>query len=182
MGLDTAGYGNAARAVSVSLALAGAAQDTRGAGSDVLGVDIESLLGGRYDDTLAGDAGANRLDGGSGDDALAGGGGNDTLAGGTGIDTLTGGAGSDLFVFVAGGGGDRVLDFAGGDLLLFSGFGAGYDSVGEILSTARQDVFGGVVETLIRVPNPGGAGTTSVVLVGVSLASLDAADFAPISR
>jgi Ca2+-binding RTX toxin-like protein len=39
---------------------------------------MSSVLG--YNDTLAGDGAANRLDGGDGDDALSGGDGDDTLA------------------------------------------------------------------------------------------------------
>ncbi len=52
------------------------------------------------------------------------------------------------------------------------GFGTGFDTVGEILAVADQ-VGGSVV---FRLPERDG-GQTEITLVGVSLASLDAADF-----
>jgi Ca2+-binding RTX toxin-like protein len=66
-----------------------------------------------------GNALANSLFGNSGDNALDG---------ATGADVLTGNAGNDAFVFHMGqGGGDTVVDFAGGgaDSLRFVGYGAG---------------------------------------------------------
>jgi serralysin len=70
-------------------------------------MDIENLLGSKLDDSLAGDAGANRLDGWSGNDSLQGGGGADTLVGGAGRDLFVGGAGAD--VFTGGAGKDRYV-------------------------------------------------------------------------
>lgn len=69
-------------------------------GTDALGdrfVSVEDLLGSLRNDTLLGDAVANRLYGGSGHDCLFGRDGNDTLYGGVGNDMLVGGRGSDLF-------------------------------------------------------------------------------------
>src|SRR6185503_3505297 len=117
-GSDTACYGDAASAVTVSLAVA-EAQDTGGAGSDTL-VSIENLTGSGFNDKLTGDGGGNVLKGGAGADRLEGGGGNDTLDGGSGSDTAcygdaasavtvslavaeaqdTGGAGSDTLVSI----------------------------------------------------------------------------------
>jgi Ca2+-binding RTX toxin-like protein len=57
---------------------------------------IEGIVGSRFNDTLGGDAAANRLDGGDGNDSLAGRDGADSLYGGAGNDTLTGGAGVDI--------------------------------------------------------------------------------------
>ncbi|HOZ31281.1 MAG TPA: calcium-binding protein, partial [Tabrizicola sp.] len=57
---------------------------------------IEGVVGSRFNDTLGGDAEANRLDGGDGSDSLAGRAGNDSLYGGAGTDTLLGGSGADL--------------------------------------------------------------------------------------
>jgi hypothetical protein len=56
---------------------------------------VETADGGRGDDMLIGDAGANELEGGPGDDHLRGGGGDDSLAGGGGTDALRGGPGDD---------------------------------------------------------------------------------------
>ncbi|HET8728675.1 MAG TPA: calcium-binding protein, partial [Alphaproteobacteria bacterium] len=107
------------------------------AGADMLvgndGNDI--LLGGDGDDLVFGDAGSDWIDGQGGRDLLHGGDEDDILAGGTGYDVLDGGAGSDwlvggqdddLFVFLRGeADGDRVLDFEGGDELVFEGYGEG---------------------------------------------------------
>ncbi len=94
-GADIASYLNAAGAVTVSLAIAGA-QNTGAAGIDTL-ISIEALEGGNFADTLTGDAGGNRLDGLGGDDMLDGGAGNDVLVGGGGADTLDGGLGIDTY-------------------------------------------------------------------------------------
>lgn len=85
----------------------GAANDklTGNAGADVLNGD-----GGA--DALLGGAGKDQLFGGSGTDALFGDGGADTLTGGTAADKLSGGLGADIFVFAAGDGADRILDFS----------------------------------------------------------------------
>ncbi len=60
---------------------------------------IEIFDGTIFDDTLRGNAAANRFIGGYGDDRLEGRAGNDYLIGGGGSDILTGGAGSDVFEF-----------------------------------------------------------------------------------
>jgi Ca2+-binding RTX toxin-like protein len=95
-GSDTASYADAASGVSVSLAIA-APQATGGSGSDTL-IAIENLTGSAYDDTLRGDANANRLSGAQGNDFLNGGAGNDTLDGGAGNDHLWGDTGADSLV------------------------------------------------------------------------------------
>lgn len=74
-GNDTAYFGYASAAVTVSLAIAGP-QATGGAGSDTL-LNIESLTGSNHNDTLTGNAGINILNGGAGADSLTGGAGND---------------------------------------------------------------------------------------------------------
>lgn len=83
---DTASYVNAASAVNVSLAIAGA--QATGVGNDTL-ANFENLLGSTYDDTLTGDGNNNVLDGGEGNDTLIGGAGADTLKGGVGTDTAS---------------------------------------------------------------------------------------------
>lgn len=79
-------------AVRVDLA-AGTATEWDG-GHDTL-ISIVGAVGTDFNDTLRGDAGANRLEGGAGNDLLAGRGGDDVLVGGDGADTLQGGAGTD---------------------------------------------------------------------------------------
>ncbi|MDD5273504.1 MAG: calcium-binding protein, partial [Methylovulum sp.] len=101
LGVDTASYLYVASAVTASLAVAGG-QNTLGSGSDTL-TGIENLTGGNYNDTLAGNAGAN------------------VLVGGVGFDTLTGGGGADTFDFNAlsemgtlSGATDVITDFVSG--------------------------------------------------------------------
>lgn len=61
--------------------------------------NIENAICGSADDSLSGNALANRLDGGAGDDVLAALDGDDTLLGGAGDDSLNGGNGNDTVVF-----------------------------------------------------------------------------------
>lgn len=74
-GVDTVSYDNACAAVCVDLRLTGW-QWTGGGLFDKLS-GFESIVGSRYNDTLIGDAGANRLNGGLGRDKMSGGLGND---------------------------------------------------------------------------------------------------------
>jgi Ca2+-binding RTX toxin-like protein len=76
-GIDTAGYSAAAAAVTVSLMLPGAAQNTGGAGVDTL-IGIENLTGSAFGDTLTGNDLANVLNGGGGADTMLGRDGDDT--------------------------------------------------------------------------------------------------------
>jgi Ca2+-binding RTX toxin-like protein len=76
LGVDTVSYLYAASAVTANLAVAGS-QNTLGSGSDTL-IGIENLNGGNYNDTLAGNAGANVLNGDGGADTMTGGDGADT--------------------------------------------------------------------------------------------------------
>ncbi|MDH4385034.1 MAG: M10 family metallopeptidase C-terminal domain-containing protein [Caulobacter sp.] len=100
---------------------------------------VESLIGSDFNDSLTGDAGANRLDGGLGDDLLIGGLGADQLIGGGGVDTadygaalaavivdlktglVSGGAGADSLSGVENISGsafnDRLTGFTGDNLL-----------------------------------------------------------------
>lgn len=73
------GLGFTVGAVSVSLALQGAAQAT-GIGSMTIS-NVENLSGSTFDDILTGDGNANGLYGAAGNDSLVGGAGNDLLYG-----------------------------------------------------------------------------------------------------
>lgn len=87
-------------------------------------LNLKPISGGVIDTS-----GDDNLVGGDLQDLLNGGAGNDVLNGGKGNDTLVGGAGSDTFKFLAGDGlfeyrllnADKILDFAIGDKLAFSG-------------------------------------------------------------
>jgi Ca2+-binding RTX toxin-like protein len=74
-GIDTASFGNANGAVTVSLATT-TMQNTVGSGSDTLN-NIENLTGSSFNDTLTGNAVTNSLNGGAGADTMSGGGGSD---------------------------------------------------------------------------------------------------------
>lgn len=119
IGVDTLRFTGAAP-VRVNLGTTG--PQATGRGVDTIR-NIENLLTGAGNDTLTGNAAANSLTAGAGNDLLAGMGGNDRLfgqagadrlRGGAGNDTLHGGAGADSFLFSAGDGSDRILDFTDG--------------------------------------------------------------------
>ena len=91
-GIDTVSYSDSWSYVVVNLET-GVGQ--YGAASRDTIVNVENVVGSNYNDTLTGDAGANKLDGGAGNDVLHGGAGNDILIGGLGADVLDGGDGVD---------------------------------------------------------------------------------------
>lgn len=100
-GIDTASYANSTAGVNINLANNGA-QNTGGAGIDTL-LNFENLLGGGFNDNLAGTDNANQLNGGAGSDRL------------------TGGNGADTFIFNSPLGTDTVTDFdSATERLLFS--------------------------------------------------------------
>jgi Ca2+-binding RTX toxin-like protein len=70
-GLDRVSYATAEAAVRVDLRISGA-QATGGSGSDRL-INIEGLIGSRFDDVLSAGTGHNVLEGGAGADTLRGG-------------------------------------------------------------------------------------------------------------
>jgi subtilisin-like proprotein convertase family protein len=100
-------------------------------------LQMESMHGTSFNDTMRGDAGSNLIDGGAGDDTLLsyspydtltpysslgdvmlGGIGNDLLFSGTGNDYLDGGANNDILE--VGGGTDTVVTGTGSDTIFFS--------------------------------------------------------------
>ncbi|HEX7946565.1 MAG TPA: PQQ-dependent sugar dehydrogenase, partial [Phenylobacterium sp.] len=140
-----------------------------GAGNDwvVGGKDQDSLTGDDGDDIVYGNLGDDTGDGGTGADLIRGGQGNDVLRGGDGADliygdrgddTMAGGPGGDLFASFGDAGLDQITDFvrAQGDRLRLDA-GSSY--------TASQQG----PDTVVDI-----AGGARVVLVGVTLANLDA--------
>ena len=118
-GLDTVRF-TVSTAVVTNLSKT-AAQDT-GLGKDMIR-NVENVVTGAGNDRVTGSAAANMLTAGSGNDTLSGQAGNDRLSGqagndrlhgGAGNDILSGGTGADQFLFSAGGGTDRITDFADG--------------------------------------------------------------------
>jgi Ca2+-binding RTX toxin-like protein len=107
-GIDRVTYDDASGAVTVHLALGMTLAAP--AGSDDL-VAIENVTGSDFDDTLVGDASANRIEGGDGDDNIYGREGDDVLDGGEGVDTANYWD-APAFVYVDLGKGDA--DFGGG--------------------------------------------------------------------
>ena len=103
--IDIDGYAKSGITVDVAAGTMSGGGDA-GAGNATLS-NIERVVGGGFNDSIIGDAGANQLEGRSG---------NDTLAGAGGVDTLFGGAGNDSFVFGEFGtaNADRIADFASG--------------------------------------------------------------------
>lgn len=88
--------------------------------------DVEHAFGGDGNDTITGNALANRLLGGRGNDSLNGGADLDYLDGGKGNDMLTGGADRDLFIIRPdAGAADTITDFSlatGGEKIILVGF------------------------------------------------------------
>jgi Ca2+-binding RTX toxin-like protein len=85
-GFNSADYHDAAGAVSVDLTTTGA-QNTRSSGYDRL-INIQRVVGSRFDDFLRGNSLDNILNGKEGDDFLRGEGGDDILNGSLGVDTV----------------------------------------------------------------------------------------------
>ncbi len=97
-GTNTASYEHATSAGGTIVSLSNAATNTGHALGDTY-FAIQNLLGSRFNDTLTGNGGKNRIDGRFGDDTLKGEGSDDILIGGRGKDTQTGGGGKDTFRF-----------------------------------------------------------------------------------
>ncbi len=161
IGFDVADYSDAASAVTLrtyvgwDVGTGGwGSQNTGGAGVDKL-VDIEGLVGSRFDDHLYGRIDAFSIeqgwtfdeyfDGGDGNDFIEAGDGNDTLFGGSGADTLNGGDDND--VLLGGGGNDAINGGNGYDI-------AGYGGVRRAYVASATSVSGGVeggIDTLTGV-------------------------------
>jgi Ca2+-binding RTX toxin-like protein len=154
-GSDTASYVTSAVGVYAFFG------DFGNATGDAVGddlIDIENMTGSAFADILGMDAGANILDGGAG---------NDRLFGLDGADTLIGG-GADAFRWNSGGafGADVVTDFADGiDRLDMRGSGVS-------LSNLTSTQVGSAVQVTVSGPATG-----TILLQGLTLAQITAADF-----
>jgi len=148
----------------------------------------DTLVGGKGDDVLLGDGrvtiddhdagtsgpivtvtdvGLDTFPSPTGNDVLDGGQGKDVLNGGGGDDLLTGGQGRDIFAIGPASGADRVTDFTDHqDRIRFEGI-AGADDLSDLTITALGP------DVLVTWGDP----SSSLVLEGVSLASIGAADF-----
>ena len=181
-GTDSVMYTESTAAVTVNLASgAGSGSNAQG---DVL-VSIENVYGSNYNDTLAGNAGANGLVGGAGNDVLAGMGGKDTLVGGAGADRFYYATLSDSPV---GANADRITDFshAQGDRIDLHGIDAntavagdqafhfiGSAVFGHHAGELHESVAGGVT-TVSGDVNGDGVADFSVTLTGaITLAAGD---------
>jgi Ca2+-binding RTX toxin-like protein len=120
-GSDTADYSDKTAGITINLTT-GVAPD-----GDRL-ISIENVSGTALNDTMTGDANANRFDGGAGNDRLYGLAGNDTLNGQAGDDSLFGGLGNDV---IGGGfGNDGLFGEAGNDQI-YGGEGNDYIEGGD---------------------------------------------------
>ncbi|MCA0399810.1 MAG: VCBS domain-containing protein [Proteobacteria bacterium] len=126
-GIDTLTYAGTSEALTVDLAA--------GTGTGFNSISgIENITGGRGNDTLSGDAGANIIDGGDGDDMIDGRGGDNTLTGGDGDDQIAAGDGNNLVD--AGDGSNQVTLGNGGNTIL-SGSGDDTITAGDGANTVR---------------------------------------------
>ena len=176
-GYDTVSYADSTAGLVIDLQLAG--NNTGIAAGDSY-AGIENVTGSAFADSIRGDAGGNLLSGGDGadyiygrdgNDVLLGGNGDDTLLGNSGADVLYGGAGNDTFYFGVGDGKDIIGDFtagAGTPDVIYISTALGVTSLSTLLARAA-DTSGGVVITFDA--------NTSLTLTGVTMASLNAADF-----
>jgi serralysin len=139
-GFDTVDYSDATGGVEVRLWNGTGTGDI--AQGDTLSF-IEAVVGGAYDDFIAGNGFNNTLTGGYGSDFLVGNAGNDTLRGGEGNDSLRGGTGADS---LQGGGGFDTVDYtdATGDIevRLWNGTGIGDIAEGDTLSLIEAVIAG----------------------------------------
>jgi Ca2+-binding RTX toxin-like protein len=173
-GIDTVTYDDSWGAVVVNLALG------TGSGAEAANdsyINIESIVGSLFGDTLTGDANVNRLTGLDGNDVLNGGAGNDYLVGGLGADTLIGGAGDQdvadyddaasgvVVNLVTGGtGGEAAGDtYAGVEYVYGSQFDdqvTGDGAVNRLIGNGGNDVLDGGAGNDILI---GGAGADKLI-------------------
>ncbi|MGO1075573.1 beta strand repeat-containing protein [Inquilinus sp. CA228] len=161
-GIDTILYDEGYNPDGVSVAIGGTGSfgDAEG---DVIGTDVENIVGSAASDALTGSAANNALTGGFGDDRLEGLGGDDVLDGGPGGDALSGGDGNDYLnageSFIAG---FEVLEGGpGADTLIGGGSGTTITTIVYERSSA------GVYVDLAALAASGGEAQGDVIGVGI---------------
>lgn len=151
-GLDTVDYGlsGATRGVRIDLRIV-TAQDTRGAGKDTI-VNVENIIGTKFNDTLFGSNIANLLSGGEGSDNLDGGDGHDAVEGGSGNDNLNGGIGNDRIAPDNGAiGNDVVNGGVGIDTVDYRTLGGSQGIQLDLRLTGAQDTKGAGIDTILNI-------------------------------
>lgn len=166
-GSDTAVF-TLHRAIKVDL-MRTTAQNTGDGVDRLIGIERVSTAGGN--DRLLGNEKANVLSSAAGNDLLLGRAGNDRLLGGSGVDRLnggrgddvmSGGSGADRFIFRAGDGRDRIVDFQNGIDHIVIGGRTDFDDL-QITDTSAGT----------RIAFSG----TTIVLDKVNVGSIDEDDF-----
>ena len=167
-GTDTLDLSAAKLAVAVDL-------DGQSAVGEEIGEDtvtnIETVIGGSGDDTIAGGGGDETLHGGAGDDVIDGCGGDDEIHDGSGTDTVTGGEGDDRVVVALDGDDDSFDGGDGADTLDLSDTKVGVSvdlatgqvssaEIGDDTATGFEEVVGGAGDDMFHV------GDEAVVLTG----------------
>lgn len=136
----------------------------------------DNLSGGGQNDRIFGSDGNDEIRGGAGDDWLSDGNGHDKLKGGKGQDLLigdkgddilTGGADSDTVRFAEMHGHDMIVDFDTADALELIDF-TKISAISDLTSVSVDTTDGLLITT---------GASSSLVLSGVDLASLDSGDF-----
>jgi len=146
-GEDTVDYSAVSGAVSASLASGGAG----GAASGDAYFSIENLVGSGFDDTLAGSAGANRIEAGAGDDLIVASAGADIINGGDGLDTLDFSAAGEGVVIAPGAAGTQLTGTGG------AAAGQAIEHVERILGSAHADTITAYREVAIEIDAGDGA-------------------------
>lgn len=141
-GNDTVDYSSSNSSQFVHLGLGEA---SGGEGNDTI-VNIENVIGTRFNDTIYGNNENNILDGGLGDDTIFGGTGDDTLLGKSGNDTLSGGLGDD---YIDGGFGNNTASYEDiqiGGVTVYLSKSAQQDTINAGLDTLKdiQNLIGSV--------------------------------------
>ena len=145
-GTDTASYSSSSAAVTVDLS-AGTASGGDAEGDTL--TNIENLIGSVNDDTLTGDANANRIFGGIG---------NDVIEGKAGADTIDGGAGTNTASYSS--------SSAGVTVDLSAGTASGGDAASDVLTNIQNLIGSANDDTLTGDANAnvieGGAGADTI--------------------
>ncbi len=164
-GLDTVDYGvsGATRSVKVDLRVV-TTQDTRGAGKDTI-INVENVIGTKFNDTLIGSSIANVLSGGEGSDNLDGGDGHDSLEGGSGNDTLNGGIGNDRLAPDNGGIGNDVVNGGDGiDTVDYRSLGGSQGVQLDLRLIGAQDTKGAGIDTILNIEQIYGSNFNDIII------------------